>query len=59
MNALGAVQVAVIAGLGVSLAAKILAQSQHGVRSIVLGRAGDGILARLEPVAGCSWRIGI
>ena len=51
MNTLGAIQVAVIAALGVSLAAKILAQSQRGVRSIVLGKAGDGILARIEPVA--------
>jgi len=51
MNALGAVQVAVIAVLGISLGAKILAQSQRGVRSIVLGRAGDGILSRLEPLA--------
>jgi protein-S-isoprenylcysteine O-methyltransferase Ste14 len=51
MNAFGAIQVAVIAALGVSLAAKILAQSQRGVRAIVLGRARDGILSRLEPVA--------
>jgi len=51
MDALGALQVAVIATLGVSLAAKILAQSQRGVRAIVLGRAGDGILSRIEPLA--------
>jgi len=51
MNALGAIQVAVIAALGISLAAKILAQSQRGVRAIVLGRAGDGILSRIDPLA--------
>jgi protein-S-isoprenylcysteine O-methyltransferase Ste14 len=51
MNALGALQVAVIAALGVSLGAKILAQSQRGVRAIVLGKAGDGIPSWLDPVA--------
>ena len=51
MNTLGALQVAVIATLAISLAAKILAQSQRGVRAIVLGRAGDGILSRIEPFA--------
>jgi protein-S-isoprenylcysteine O-methyltransferase Ste14 len=51
MNTLGAIQVAVIVVLGISLGVKILAQSRRGVRSIVLGQAGDGTLSRLEPVA--------
>lgn len=51
MNALGALQIVVIAALGAALAAKILAQRQRGIRAIVVGRAGDGVLARLEPVA--------
>jgi protein-S-isoprenylcysteine O-methyltransferase Ste14 len=51
LNALGAVQVVVIAVLGISLGAKILAQSQRGIRAIVLGRAGDGLLSRIEPFA--------
>jgi protein-S-isoprenylcysteine O-methyltransferase Ste14 len=51
MTAFGALQLAAIAILGISLAAKILVQSRSGARSIVVGKADDGILARLEPVA--------
>lgn len=54
VNALGAVQVAVIALLAISLGGKILAQSQRGIRSIVVGQAGDGVLSRLEPLAAAA-----
>ena len=49
MGALGAVQLGVILALAGALALKILAQSRRGVRAVVIGRAGDGVLARLEP----------
>ena len=51
MNPIGAIQVAVIAVLGLSLATKILAQRRRGVRAVVLGEARDYLPARLEPVS--------
>jgi protein-S-isoprenylcysteine O-methyltransferase Ste14 len=51
MTGIGCLQVGVVAVLAGALGAKILAQRRRGIRSVVLGKAEDGLLARLEPVA--------
>jgi protein-S-isoprenylcysteine O-methyltransferase Ste14 len=51
MKIVGIVEIVVIAALGLSLVVKITAQRRAGARSIVLGRARDSLLARIEPVA--------
>jgi len=51
MTAAGLVQVAVVIALAASVAAKAVGQRRRGIRPIVLGKAGDGVLARLEPVS--------
>ncbi|MDH3212455.1 MAG: isoprenylcysteine carboxylmethyltransferase family protein [Myxococcales bacterium] len=51
MTAAGLVQVAVVSALGASVVAKVVGQRRQGVQSIAIGKAGDGLLARLEPVS--------
>jgi protein-S-isoprenylcysteine O-methyltransferase Ste14 len=51
MKVVGIVEIVVIAMLGLSLVVKITAQRREGAGSIVLGRARDGLLARIDPVA--------
>lgn len=51
MSFAGLIQVVVIAALAASLVAKTRAQKRQGVgHSIVLGRAGDDPVSRMEPV---------
>jgi protein-S-isoprenylcysteine O-methyltransferase Ste14 len=50
MTVAGAVQLGVIAILFVTIALKIRGQTRQGVRAVVLGKAGGGLLARLEPL---------
>lgn len=51
MSAPGIVQLLVVVGLAASLVVKVRAQRRQGIRAIVLGRADDGLVSRLEPVA--------
>jgi protein-S-isoprenylcysteine O-methyltransferase Ste14 len=51
MTAAGLVQVAVVIVLAASVAAKVVGQRRRGIEAIVVGRAEDGVLARLEPVS--------
>jgi protein-S-isoprenylcysteine O-methyltransferase Ste14 len=51
MTAAGLVQIAVVGVLGASVVVKVVGQRRQGVRSIAIGKAGDGLLARLEPVS--------
>lgn len=50
MTIVGAVQIGVIAVLFVTIALKIGSQLRQGLRAVVLGKAGDGLLSRLEPL---------
>ena len=50
MTIAGAVQLGVIAVLLVTIAAKIRGQVRQGVPAVVIGKAGDSLLDRLEPL---------
>lgn len=51
MSPVAVVQVGVILALAASLAVKVAAQRRQGIRSVVIGRAGDGVVARVEPLS--------
>jgi len=51
MTAAGLVQVIVVIALAASVAAKAVGHRRRGIQPIVLGKADDGVLARLEPLS--------
>jgi protein-S-isoprenylcysteine O-methyltransferase Ste14 len=51
MTAAGLVQIIVVIALAASVAAKAVGQRRRGIQPIVIGKADDGVLARLEPLS--------